>query len=325
MALLVAGDVMLAAGVDEHLPRVVENIRKIKAEFPEARLVANLECPVCRASVVARGFRADPQRCEQILRLFDVFSVANNHALDCGDEGLHGTVHFLQDLGVAVVGYRNIDGRQEGAVLSVSGTRVGFLGYVDEGLFVVKPSPILATCSDWGKVREEIKLLRESSDVVLCMLHAGEEMASFPVRAERTLPRRLLEYGADIVVRSHAHVVQGHEQIGSSLIFYGLGDFVFDAMVRRRRTCGMIYLSGVPLGSTWKAFLFHRERDFSMKCLEGRSLPGIPVSFDTPYRAIDKAIYYVERTFSLVREYGFGGALYGIRRLLGLRNNRRMV
>ncbi len=94
MTLLVAGDVMLAAGIDRCIQQVTKNVCEIKVKFRDSRLIANLECPVCLAPIVEKnGFRADPKKCDEVLRLFDVLSIANNHALDCGDDGVRETVH----------------------------------------------------------------------------------------------------------------------------------------------------------------------------------------------------------------------------------------
>jgi hypothetical protein len=326
MTLLVAGDVMLAAGIDRCIQQVTKNVCEIKVKFRDSRLIANLECPVCLAPIVEKnGFRADPKKCDEVLRLFDVLSIANNHALDCGDDGVRETVHNLLYRGVAVVGYRGTAELQKGAVLSIAGTKVGLLGYVDEALFKNRPSTILATCNDWAKVKSEIQLLRQSTDIVLCMLHAGREMVRCPTATERELVIRFLEGGVNIVVRSHAHVVQGYEQINTSLAFYGLGDFVFDAAIPRRRTFGVVLLNGDPLGSEWQPFFFHREGDYTIRRLQGRSLSGVPTAFNGLWQAVDKTCYYGERAVFLLEQHGLGGILYGIRRLFGLRNNRRMV
>lgn len=64
---------------------------------------------------------------------------------------------------------------------------------------------------------------RDGADFVVCLLHAGDEMVSFPVERKKELPRFLLANGVDVVVRSGPHALQGHETRGTGLILYSPG------------------------------------------------------------------------------------------------------
>ena len=69
---------------------------------------------------------------------------------------------------------------------------------------------------------------RATADVVIPFLHWGEQFESKPTEGQRRLARALLDAGANAVVGSHPHVVQGAETYKGRPIIYSLGDFIFD-------------------------------------------------------------------------------------------------
>ncbi|NPV70686.1 MAG: CapA family protein [Firmicutes bacterium] len=317
MGLLVAGDVMLSRNVRHRIAGIAASLQALKSSFPGCALVANLESPVCTAPLrYQNGFRADPGECKEILRMFDVLSVANNHAMDCGVEGLEETVAFLKGLGIQVVGYRGSEGKQNGAVITIGDTKVGIVGYVERALLVEEPPSILATCSDLSLVQKEIGSIREQSDITVCILHAGSEMTRFPSKAERALPRRLVEMGVTVVIRSHAHVIQGCERLESSLVLYGLGDFIFDSSVRRRRTGALAHITVEDSRISVRHVLVRRDTDHN-PLISGSygDLPSVPDSWQKPRQIIDRLTYYCERTADLISTYGMRGVAYVIRRI----------
>ena len=63
--------------------------------------------------------------------------------------------------------------------------------------------------------------------------HEGHEFSQIPMPYLRNKYHRFLEYGADIVVGHHPHVVQNYEKVGDKIIFYSLGNFIFDTDYQR--------------------------------------------------------------------------------------------
>ena len=298
MTLAVAGDVMLARDVAPYYPYVAEALRTLRETLGVSAFVANLESPVCHASLLeGRKFRADPSDCGDVLKLFDVLSVANNHSLDCGIEGFIETVYVLRSLGVTPVGYRPQGRLQEPARLQCDGYKVSIIGLLDQELLPEAVGTCIATCDDLDTVQREVINAREAADFVICLLHAGDEMVSFPLEREKELPRFLSANGVDIVVRSGSHTLQGYETEGLRLILYSLGDFIFDGPARRRRTAGLATLKFTSTGVQFRPYRVqhdkHRSPHLTMR--QPFRYPNLPVWCQDLRRSLDYAVYYFER------------------------------
>ena len=87
----------------------------------------------------------------------------------------------------------------------------------------------LASAKDEPRLVRAVREARSSSDTVVVFLHWGLELDSCPTSSQKSLARKLIAAGADIVVGSHAHVLVGAGRRGKALVAYGLGNFVFYA------------------------------------------------------------------------------------------------
>lgn len=301
---------MLGRGVAAHYEAIDEGLKEMRAMLGLCPLVANLESPVCRAhQAIEHGFRADPAKCESILRSFDALCVANNHALDCGIQGFRETVSTLKDLGIAVIGYRPAGKLQEPAWFSIDGHTLSLIGLLDSRLLPEAVDTDIATCDDSDIVRREILKARMNADCVICLLHAGDEMASFPLEHEKVLPRVLRSYGVDVVVRSHAHTLQGYERTPQGLIFYGLGDFVFDGRTRRRQISGIVSLAQMETGVEFEPYIVHRDSDLRPRVLTDSTsdYPQLVVQRQRLGRRLDLVKYYLERALDMLAVHGLVG------------------
>ena len=84
----------------------------------------------------------------------------------------------------------------------------------------------------WAR-EEHLQALRpflQEAPFSVVMVHGGTEWSSVPSKEQRSLYRRLIDEGADLVVGSHPHVIQGMEAYKGSLIAYSLGNFLFPGM-----------------------------------------------------------------------------------------------
>jgi len=102
--------------------------------------------------------------------------------------------------------------------------------------FAGKSSPGVFGDSPESRVRQQIHDLRRHARWVVVVYHGGEEYTHIPQPARRNKLLRYLSYGADVVVAHHAHCVQRYERIGGKLVFYGLGNLVFDLDYHRNFT-----------------------------------------------------------------------------------------
>ena len=154
-----------------------------------------------------------PSAFAEILALASVESVclANNHTGDYGAGGLKETVRVLEEQGIGWFRSKNV------CFLEKDGIRVAFLA--------LDPS----TRDDLMWVRQETRRLKSSGEAqaVVVVWHGGTEYSARHDASQESLGRKFIDYGADLVVMHHSHVVQGVEIVGSSAVFYSLGNFVF--------------------------------------------------------------------------------------------------
>lgn len=193
--------------------------------------VANLEGPLTEAadpmSWKAVHLRGAPVA-SPILEHFDVFSLANNHILDYREAGLRDTMRLLERLGKHHFG-AGLDRRSalEPRVVAANGLSVAFLGFTrwqcagrrSAGTAPDRARPLL----------RRVRRLREAGHFVVCYPHWNYEYLDVPAPVNRRLGHRLVEAGADLVVGSHPHVLQGLERHQGRWICHSLGNFVFDS------------------------------------------------------------------------------------------------
>ena len=236
------GDIMLARNV-EHLLRVQPDTWLLE---PTAELlggdivVGNLESPFTdrrRPEQLRPGpyrLPADP-RFVATLRAFTALSLANNHALDAGPEGLTDSWRTLQSAGIAPLGVRN--GACAGDQTSLftgepSIHLVAFNAVRDPG---DRPDEAEGCGRSWldAAALTEIRELNSSSSApIVVLVHWGDEYAATPSREQRQWAADLVGAGADLVLGAHPHVLQPAEPVESAgrrgFVAYSLGNFVFD-------------------------------------------------------------------------------------------------
>jgi len=164
---------------------------------------------------------------------FDIVSLANNHAMDFGPEALRDTLESLEEAGIAVIGGgANLDRAYAPHFLERNGQRIALLGISD----------ILPAFSEAGKERpgiapargkefearmpDAIAAARKEADQVIVSVHWGKERFTGATPKQRKLGRRLIDWGADLVIGHHTHCMGPVERYGGGLIHYSLGNFV---------------------------------------------------------------------------------------------------
>lgn len=177
-------------------------------------------------------------------RGLDLVSVANNHSLDQGLEGLEATLAFLRSQKVSYAGaYRFGSDGESAPVLERHGIRLGFVGATFSLNKGVLPSGFEKCCNvvrmneadaDWSILVQEVQGLRQrGADLVVAMLHGGGAYQAFPGSVFRNNVHRFCEEsGVDLVIAGHPHHPQPVEKYCSKVsgrshwIVYSLGDFV---------------------------------------------------------------------------------------------------
>jgi poly-gamma-glutamate synthesis protein (capsule biosynthesis protein) len=162
---------------------------------------------------------------------FHVLSLANNHAMDYGPDALAETRRLLSGKGIAVFGAgKDINEARRPVVITSHGMRFGFLGYG-----VAHSRKVYATLDRAGivpiwmdDIRKDIQDLRKQCDVLIVSLHWGREYDTSPSQKQREESHQIIDWGADIIIGHHPHVMQGIEIYKNRVIAYSLGNFIFD-------------------------------------------------------------------------------------------------
>jgi hypothetical protein len=81
------------------------------------------------------------------------------------------------------------------------------------------------------ETKESINSCKQQADTVILLIHWGIEEYHYPSPYQRLLSRDFIKSGADLIFGHHPHVLQGVEAINKKLIFYSLGNFLFDDFI----------------------------------------------------------------------------------------------
>jgi hypothetical protein len=222
-SVLFMGDMMLGRSV-------AQRISESGKEYPFAKIkdvvsaadysVANLEGPMTRINNDSENrmrFHFDPALAPVLAEMgFDAFSLANNHGLDQGAKGAKETRENLAAAGLAHFGDVSSD---HGEVLSFrsGGTDFAVIGLHDV-YRRIDPKDVAVT----------IASLKEAGKYVIVYPHWGDEYQHEANARQKELAHAFMDAGADMVIGSHPHVIEGIEEYGGKLIFYSLGNLIFD-------------------------------------------------------------------------------------------------
>jgi poly-gamma-glutamate capsule biosynthesis protein CapA/YwtB (metallophosphatase superfamily) len=248
--ILFGGDVMLSryvgvrarANSDPALP-----LRDVADLFHSADIAfVNLEAPFSdRGRKVESGmvFKAEPEMVAALqVAGIDIVSTANNHARDCGEHGVEFTLDWLAKNGVATVGTGlTPEIAHQGTILERNGVRFGFLAYTyDQSNGNHSDSDDRVAMLDPVRVTTDVRNLLERAGVVIVSMHAGIEYQRQPNAAQRRFAHAALDAGASVVVGHHPHVTQPVESAPNGVIFYSLGNLVFDQFQRKETQWGLV-------------------------------------------------------------------------------------
>ena len=184
-------------------------------------------------------FRAPPSAFAALAAAgVDVVTMANNHGRDFGAEGLQDTIDAIHASGFPTVGIgENAAAAYAPYRITVKGQRIAIFGasrVIDAALLgtwtATDSQPGLASAypgAPLDRLLAAVRDARASSDTVVVYLHWGTELLTCPTSVQEALARQLHDAGADVIVGSHAHRVQGDGFLDGAFVAYGLGNFVW--------------------------------------------------------------------------------------------------
>ncbi len=184
--------------------------------------------------------RTKPEAASALARAgFKLLTLANNHTMDWGPDGLQATFDNLHAAGVQTVG-AGPDGEtaQKPVITTVRGVRIVWLAYTmvpEPRTEDMEGEDAKGWARSWfgptfarDKLTEYVKAAHQLGDVVIVQFHWGLEYNKCPQDWQYDLARTAIQAGASLVVGHHPHVVQSIEAYQQGFIAYSLGNFLFD-------------------------------------------------------------------------------------------------
>ena len=224
---LLVGDIMLDRGVEDLIEqnsiyypfqKISHFLRGIDTVF------GNLEGPVVNNPpefpVNSLKFAFNPEVIKGVSwSNFNLFSLTNNHTPDMGKEGLEETKEWLKKYGINFVG-DPLSGSSDNLNSSFLRDNITFLAFNQIFPFMDKEEEMI-------KAIKTVKYLNPDNFLIVS-LHWGEEYKLINSPAQQRLAHKIIEAGADLMIGHHPHVVQNIEKYQGKLIYYSLGNFIFD-------------------------------------------------------------------------------------------------
>ena len=181
----------------------------------------------------------------------DVVTLANNHGMDYGVQGVRDTVAAAEQVGLPAVGIGLDEDRAYAPhVADVRGTRVAVIGATQvldaaflESWVAGPDKPGLASARRTERLVAEVQDARTQADVVVVYLHWGRELDPCPLPRQQELARALVDAGADVVVGAHAHVPLGGGYLDGAYVDYGLGNFIWNTKGGEGARSGVLTLT----------------------------------------------------------------------------------
>ena len=166
----------------------------------------------------------------------DVITLANNHTLDYGVSALQDTMNKLNELNISYVGAgNNLDEAITPCIKTVNGKKIAIFGttrFVPQGSwYATESNPGLLTSYEstpyYGYILDAIKAAKLDCDYVIVYVHFGVEKSHSVAEFQKNIAHGYMDAGADLVVGTHPHVLQGIEFYNGKPIVYSLGNFLF--------------------------------------------------------------------------------------------------
>ncbi|HJW81294.1 MAG TPA: CapA family protein [Acidiferrobacterales bacterium] len=226
---------------------------EVRRFFKGAHIViGNLEGPLTTRGAPEQDktyvFRSPPDKVGQALRNagFTAVSLANNHTLDFGADGLASTIEALDAVGIAHIGAGpNLKGARKPVILEAAGTRVALLAYsltLPEHFYAEANKPGTAFGHE-AHVRADVAAARNQADVVLVSFHWGQEGKTTLREYQTRLGRVAIDAGAAAVFGHHPHILQGIEHYKGGVILYSLGNFTFGSYSQQAQVSAVAELT----------------------------------------------------------------------------------
>lgn len=165
---------------------------------------------------------------------FDMVTLANNHMMDYGDEGLFSTLQACENVGIRHIGAgSNLEEAKKIEYFKVKGKCIAFINCCENEWSTTQGN--YPGCNPLNEVAiyYQIEAAKADSDYVVLIIHGGHETYDYPSIRMKKLYRWFIDLGVDAVIGHHTHCFSGFEIYKEKPIVYSLGNFIFDSSKRK--------------------------------------------------------------------------------------------
>lgn len=185
-------------------------------------------------------FNSPPEVADAVIDLgFDVFTMANNHLLDYGAQGLEESINFwnskAQTYDLTVLGaYLNEEDSENIRIREVNGVKIAFLAYAEHinGFEIPYDSSLRVVMNyEEDVIERQINKAKELADAVIVSVHWGVEDTNLVSDDRVELANKIVNWGADVILGCHTHTAETMEWIErddgtKGFVFYSMGNFI---------------------------------------------------------------------------------------------------
>ena len=239
MKIIIAGDFVpngrLRSSIEQNKfeeifdPGIPEIIRSADFSF------VNLEAPIiidsCKPIRKCGPNLEVPNKTIEAIKYlgFTGVTLANNHILDFGEQGLNNTIQRCFDAGLDVVGAgSNVSNASSTLVLKCGERKLAVINCCEHEFSIAASTTAGANPLNPIQQFYAIREARKLADKVIVIVHGGHECYQLPSPRMKEIYRFFVDAGADAVINHHQHCYSGYEFCEGKSIFYGLGNFCFD-------------------------------------------------------------------------------------------------
>ena len=158
-----------------------------------------------------------------------LITLANNHILDQGSQGLKSTEDILNKNEISFIGAgNNLNEANKHYIFQKDGLKIGVYACAEHEFTIATENTPGANPFDPLESLDHIVTLKAECDYVIVLYHGGKEHYRYPSPYLQKVSRKMAQKGADLVVCQHSHCIGCYEKHNGSTLVYGQGNFLFD-------------------------------------------------------------------------------------------------
>ncbi|MCL5795594.1 MAG: CapA family protein [Patescibacteria group bacterium] len=234
---MVGGDMMFDRFIDHNFPgdKLKDSVKNLGNRFFDGTdlSLVNLEGPISSGSIepntnpnnVVFNF---PLETANVLKWLNInaVSLANNHTSNAGQSGLENTQNILNEKKISYIGQQ----------FEFNDNSIKRFSYGNQKISVIA----IDILDNYKNLNEIIKTEKQNSGFVLVFSHWGNEFEKTHSSLQQKLAYAWIDAGADLIIGSHPHVIQDAEIYKDKVIFYSLGNLLFDQTFSTHTQKGLV-------------------------------------------------------------------------------------